>query len=109
MDTSKHSWSGILVQYSEQTKDKETIIKIPHPITYQSRVLQGSQKKRNTLTKEAYTIYMSFHKMVFYLKEAHVMVQSDHAPIWKFVSSVMKNGKVNSWSQEMHAVTPHAV
>ena len=34
MDSSKHSWSGILIQYSEQTKDNGTKIKIPHPITY---------------------------------------------------------------------------
>ena len=45
--------------------------------------------------------------MVFYLKEAHVMVQSDHTTLWKFVYLVTKNDKVNNWSQEMHAITPH--
>ena len=35
------------------------------------------------------------------------MVQSDHAPIWTFIYSVIKNDKVNNWSQEMHAITPH--
>ena len=34
MDSSKHSLSGIIIQYSEQTKDDGTKIKIPHPITY---------------------------------------------------------------------------
>ena len=33
-DSSKHSWSGILVQYSEQTKDDVTKIKKNTPITY---------------------------------------------------------------------------
>ena len=50
---------------------------------------------------------MSFHKMVFYLKEAHVMVQCDNAPLWKFINSLTKNDKVNNWSQEIHAITLH--
>ena len=50
---------------------------------------------------------MSFQKMVFYLKEAHIMVRIDHALLQKFVYSLMKNDKVNNWSQEMHAITPH--
>ena len=41
MDSSKHSLSGILVQYAKQTKD-DTKIKIPHHITYQSGTFQGS-------------------------------------------------------------------
>ena len=72
-DSSKHSWSGILIQHSDQTKDNWTKIKIPHPITYQSRTFQGSTKNWSILIKEAYAIYMSFWKIVFHLKEAHVM------------------------------------
>ena len=79
MDSSKHSWSGILVQYAEQTKDYGTRIKISHLITYQSRTFPGSQKNQSTLAKEAFAIYMSFCKMVLYLKEAHEMVRNDHA------------------------------
>ena len=44
-DCSKHSLSDILVQYVEQTIDDRTENQIPHPITYQSRTFQGSQKK----------------------------------------------------------------
>ena len=48
MDSSKHSWSGILVQYLEQTKDDDTTIKnylsITYPITYQSKTFQVSQR-----------------------------------------------------------------
>ena len=41
------------------------------------------------------------------MKKAHVIVRSDHAHLWKFMYSVVKNDKVNNWSQEMHAITPH--
>ena len=41
---------------------------------------------------------MSFRKMVFYLKETHVMIPCDHSPL---------NDKVNNWSQEIHTITPH--
>ena len=55
-------------------------LKVPHSITYQGGTFHESQKNWSTLTKEAYAIYISFCKMVFYLKEAHVMVRCDHAP-----------------------------
>ena len=44
--------------------------------------------------------------MVFYLKDAHVMIECDHVPLCKFIYLVMKNDKVNNWSQEIHAITP---
>ena len=67
-DSSKHSWSGILIQYTEQAREDSTKFKVHHPITYQSGTFQGSQKSWGILTKEAYAIYMSFCKMVFNLK-----------------------------------------
>ena len=79
MDSSKHSQSNILVQYTEHLREDGTILKVPHPITYQSGTFQGSQKEWSALTKEVYAIYMSFHKMVFCLKEAYVIVRHDHA------------------------------
>ena len=42
---------------------------------------------------------MSFHQMIFYLKDAHVMIRCDHTPLGKFM--------VNNWSQAIHTVTPH--
>ena len=72
MDSSKHSWSEIAIQYTEQTEENGTKIKIPYPITYESGTFQESQKNWSTLTKEV--IYMSFHKMVFYLKDADVKI-----------------------------------
>ena len=52
-------------------------------------------------------IYMSFHKMVFYLKDANVKIRCDHTPLHEFVYSVTKNDKVNNWSHKMHAITPY--
>ena len=104
--SSKHSWSGILIQYSEQTKDDGTKIKISHPIIYQSGTFQGSQKNWNILMKRVYAIYMSFQKMVFYLKEAHVMVWSNCSSSKICVLS-NKNDKVNNWPQEIHAMMAH--
>ena len=31
--------------------------------------------------KEAYAIYISFRKMVFYLKDTYVMILYDHSPL----------------------------
>ena len=42
--SSKHSWSGILVQYTEQAREDGTKLKVFHPITYQSGTLQGPKK-----------------------------------------------------------------
>ena len=108
-DSSKISWSGILVQYAEQAVDDGTKIKIPHPITFQNGNLHGSQKNWGTLTKEAYAIYMSFCNMVFYLKEAHEMVKNDDEPLRMCVLSNKESNKVNNWSHEMHAITLHSV
>ena len=38
------------------------MMNVPHPITYQSSTFQGWQKNWSVLTKEAYAIYISFHK-----------------------------------------------
>ena len=43
-DSSKILLEWNLMQYSEQTKDNGTKIKMPYPINYQSRAFQGSQE-----------------------------------------------------------------
>ena len=50
---------------------------------------------------------MSFCKMVFYLKDAHVKIRFDHAPLCRLIYSVTKNDKVDNWSQEIHAITTY--
>ena len=60
----------VVIDYQELNE------KIPKVQTIQVKskgTLQGSQNNWSTLTKEAYAIYMSF-KMVFYLKDAHIMI-----------------------------------
>ena len=82
-DSSEPSWGGILIYYHEQVKEEGKKVNVPHPISYQSSTFQDSQKNWSALTKEAYAIYMSFHKMVFYLKDAHVKIRCDHALLCK--------------------------
>ena len=57
IDSSKHLWSGILIQCQEQVKKDGTTVNVPHPITYQSGTFQGFQMSVSVLTKEAYLIY----------------------------------------------------
>ena len=38
MDSSQQLWSGNLVHYTEQAKEDSTKCKVPHPITYHSRI-----------------------------------------------------------------------
>ena len=46
--------------------------------------------------------------MVFYLKDA-----THYDTVWscilacKYIYSIIKNDKVNTWSQEIHAITPY--
>ena len=61
-------------------------------------------KELECLTEEAYALYMSFHKMVFYLKDADVKIRCDHGPFCKSMYSVTKNEKLNNCSQEIHAI-----
>ena len=53
MDSGKHFWSGVLVQYSEHEQENCKKLHISYPITYQSGTFQGSQKNWGKLTKEA--------------------------------------------------------
>ena len=41
-DSSKHSWSGILIQHTEQVKEDGTKFKVPYYITYRSGTFHGS-------------------------------------------------------------------
>ena len=106
-ESSKHSWSGIIIQYTEHTQEAGAKIKVPHPITYQRCTCKALRKIGSALTKRANGIYMSFHKMVFYLKDSHILIQCDHAPSCKFIYSVTKNNKVNNSLQEIHSIAHH--
>ena len=87
-DSSKYMLAGILTQthnYTDTITQQEQNIDLP--ITFQSGSYSSSQEKWSTIQKEAYAIYASFKKMVFYLRDAHVLIRSDHAPLKKFIYS----------------------
>ena len=99
-DTSKYAWACVLTQEKTHTfKEKET--KILHPITYMSGLFRGSQINWACLTKEAYAIYMSIKKLMYYLEDADISLKSDHLPLKKFLAKNTLNSKVNNWAIEI--------
>ena len=53
------------------------------------------------LTKEAYAIYMSIKKLIYYLEDADITLRSDHLPLKKFLAKNTLNSKVNNWAIEI--------
>ena len=53
------------------------------------------------LTKEAYAIYMSIKKLIYYLEDADITLRSDHLPLRKFLAKNTLNSKVNNWAIEI--------
>ena len=45
--------------------------------------------------------------MVFYLRDAHVLIRSDHAPLKKFIYCNTTNNRLMVWAQDLFAITPH--
>ena len=96
-------WAGILTQthnYTDTITQQEQTIDLT--ITFQSGSYSSSQEKW-----EAYAIYASFKKMVFYLRDAHMLIRSDHAPLKKFIYSNTTNNRLMAWAQDLFAITPH--
>ena len=93
-DASRYAYTGILTQHSNGTD---------HPITYISGLFHGSQLNWVTLTKEAYAIYMSVKKLIFYIDTARITVKSDHLLLKKFLEQNTLNSKVNNWAVELES------
>ena len=93
-DASKYAYMGVLTQHNEG---------IDHPITYVRGLFHGSQLNWATLTKEAYTIYMSVKKLSFYIDTAKITVKSHHLPLKKFLEKNTLNSKVNNWEVELES------
>ena len=93
-DASKYTYAGLLTQHNNCTD---------HPITYVSGLFRGPQLNWATLTKEAYTIYMSVKKLSFYIDTAKITVKSDHLPLKKFLEKNTLNSKVNYWAVELES------
>ena len=71
-----------------------------HPVAFVSGLFRGSQLNWAALTKEAFAIYMFIKKLSFYLRDAQILLRSDHKPLEKFL---LKNTKVNNWAMEIEA------
>ncbi len=69
-----------------------------HPITFCSEQFQGSQLNWAALTKEAYAIFRSLHKLCFYTKDAEVTIMSDHLPLKRFLQKNTTSAIVNNWA-----------
>ena len=83
-DSSKYGWAGALTQkHTSIVNGKE--ITMDHSVSYVSRLFHGSQINWATLTKEAYTIYMSVKKSTFYITGHEITLRSDHLPLMKFL------------------------
>ena len=93
-DASKYAYAGVLTQHTDG---------MDHPITYVSGLFCGSQLNWVTLTKEAYTIYMSVKKLSFYIDTTKITVKSDHLPLKKFLEKNTLNSKVNNWAVELES------
>ena len=99
-DASKYIWACVLTQEkTHMFEEKET--KLLHPITYTSGLFRGSQINWTCLTKEAYAIYMSIKKLVYYLEDTDVTLRSDHLPLKRFLAKNTLNSKVNNWAIEI--------
>ena len=99
-DASKYAWACVLTQ--EKTNmfgEKET--RLLHPITYISGLFSGSQLNWTCLTKEAYAIYLSIKKLMYYMEDVDVTLRSDHLSLKKFLAKNTLNSKVNNWVIEI--------
>ena len=101
-DASKFGWAGVLTQPHTTTTDGKSIT-TDHPVAFVSGLFRGSQLNWAALMKEAFAIYMSVKKLLFYLTDAQILLRSDHKPLEKFLLKNMLNSKVNNWAMELEA------
>ena len=101
-DASKYGWAGVITQRHMSTVDGKEII-MDHPVSYVSGLFHGSQLNWATLTKEAYTIYMTIKNFTFYLTGHEITLRSDHLSLKKFLRKMTLNNMVNNWSTEIES------
>ena len=102
IDASKFSWAGVLTQPHTTVIDGKSTT-TDHPVAFVSGLFRGSQLNWAALTKEAFAIYMSVKKLLFYLTDAQILLRSDHKPLEKFLQKNTLNSKVNNWAMELEA------
>ena len=101
-DASKYGWAGVLTQPHVMTVDGKSTT-TDHLVAFVSGLFRGSQLNWAALTKEAFDIYMSIKKLSFYLKDAQILLRSDHKPLEKFLLKNLLNAKGNNWAMELEA------
>ena len=101
-DASKYGWAGVLTQPHTMTVDGKSTT-TDHPVAFVSGLFRGSQLNWAALMKEAFAIYMSVKKLLFYLTDAQILLRSDHKPLEKFLLKNTLNSKVNNWAMELKA------
>ena len=101
-DASKYGWAGVLTQPHIMTIDGKSTT-TDHPVAFASGLFRGSQLNWAALMKEAFAIYMSIKKLLFYLTDAQILLRSDHKPLEKFLLKNTLNSKVNNWAMELEA------
>ena len=65
-DASKYSWAGVLTQENTSVIDGKEVT-TNHPVSFVSGLFHGSQLNWAAMTKEAYAIYTTVKKSMFYL------------------------------------------
>ena len=101
-DASKYGWTGVLTQRHTSTVNGKEIT-MDHPVSYVNGLFCGSQLNWVALTKEAYGIYMSIKKSMFYITGHEMTLKSDQLPLKKFLRKMTLNQMVNNWSTEIES------
>ena len=101
-DASKYGWAGVLTQPHVMTVDGKSTT-TDHLVAFVSGLFRGSQLNWAALTKEAFAIYMSIKKLLFYLTDTQILLRSYHKPLEKFLLKNTLNSKVNNWAMELKA------
>ena len=128
---SNYTWSAALMQTDDTTPDMVTPCSAsekkgedpsPQPMTkdkppyaffkgkplkaivYHSDSFQISQLAWSVFVKESFSIFKSILRMSFYLTDSHVIIQSDHKPLQKFIYAITANDRVNDWSFQIHTI-----
>ena len=81
-DASKYGWAGDLTQEHTSVIDGKEVT-TNHPVSFVSGMFHGSQLNWAAMTKEAYAIYMTVKKSMFYLTGQEITLRSDHLPLKK--------------------------
>ena len=94
-DASKYGWAGVLTQEHTSVIDGQEVT-TNHPVSFVSGMFHGSQLNWAAITKEAYAIYMTVKKSIFYLTGQEITLRSDHLPLKTFLNHKTLNNTVDN-------------